>query len=251
MKIKVGAVNDKDRDLGESSVGIQIQALVAARNTHGNADYHFPKHGSRSNTSIFYKNNQTYPLHITRGAYRLFDSPRTTPVHHHTYTCIVAHANHERVTAHNLLLRLITNQPKPHPGPSRRVHTLLCRSPATSRRRDALAAAAAEVADGLELVGRGVGGEPLLDGEELLRAPLVRARDGDLDVVAVPAVVRAGAVGGQPHSARRLRHAGPAAAEDVQVAALEVGVALPHEPAPRRAGPRSPRRCRPRRPAAA
>ena len=121
-----------------------------------------------------------------------------------------------------------TNQATP--GPSRRACTL---SSAGRRPRHA-AAAAAEVANGLELVGRGFGG---------------RARDGDLDVVAVPAVVRAGAVGGQPHSARRLRHAGPAAAEDVQVAALEVVVALPHEPAPRRAGPRSPRRCRPRRPA--
>ena len=134
MNIKVGAVNDKDRDLRESSVGIQIQALVAARNTHGNADYHFPKHGSRSNTSIFYKNNQTYPLHITRGAYRLFDSPRTTPVHHHTYTCIVAHANHERVTAHNLL-RHVTNKPSHPRSIQARVHTLLCRPPATSRRR--------------------------------------------------------------------------------------------------------------------
>jgi hypothetical protein len=62
----------------------------------------------------------------------------------------------------------------------------------------------------------------------------VRPRDGDLDVVAVPPVVRPGAVGGHPHPARRIRHARPAAAEDVEVAALEVGVALAHLPAPRR-----------------
>jgi hypothetical protein len=100
--------------------------------------------------------------------------------------------------------------------------------------RRARARAGAVVDDGLELERRRVGGEPLLDGEQLLRAPPVRAGDGDLDVVAVPAVVRAGAVGGHAHPAERLRHARPAAAEDVEVAALEVGVALPHLPAPRR-----------------
>ena len=104
--------------------------------------------------------------------------------------------------------------------------------PAASRRGCAGAGVAAVVADVLELVGRGVGGEPLLDGEELLRAPLVRAHDGDLDVVAVSPVVRPRDVGGHTHPARRPRHAGPTAAEDVEVGALEVGVALPHEPAP-------------------
>ena len=104
--------------------------------------------------------------------------------------------------------------------------------PAASRRGCAGAGVAAVVADGLELVGLGVGGEPLLDGEELLRAPLVRAHDGDLDVVAVSPVVRPRDVGGHTHPARRPRHAGPTAAEDVEVGALEVGVALPHEPAP-------------------
>jgi hypothetical protein len=144
------------------------------------------------------------------------------------------HSRARRPCAHNLL-RLVTNQPNQatQQVQSRRVCcALLYRPPATSRRRGALGVAAAVVANGLELEGRGVGGEPLLDGEQLLPAPLVRARGGDLHVVAVPPVVVAGAVGGQPHPARRLLHAGPAAAEDVQVAALEVGVALPHEPAP-------------------
>ena len=87
-----------------------------------------------------------------------------------------------------------------------------------SRRGGARSCGGAFVADGLELVGRGVGGQPLLDGEQLLRAPLVRARDGDLDVVAVPSVVRAGAVGRHPHPARRRGHARAAAAEDVDLA---------------------------------
>jgi hypothetical protein len=114
-----------------------------------------------------------------------------------------------------------------------RAYALLCLT-MTARDASRRAGAGAVVDDGLELERRRVGGEPLLDGEQLLRAPPVRASDGDLDVVAVPAVVRAGAVGGHAHPAERLRHARPAAAEDVEVAALEVGVALPHLPAPRR-----------------
>lgn len=61
----------------------------------------------------------------------------------------------------------------------------------------------------------------------------MRPRRGHLHVLAVPAVVGARAVGGEVEAAQRRREAaGPAAAEDVQVAALVVVVAGAHEAAP-------------------
>lgn len=92
--------------------------------------------------------------------------------------------------------------------------------------------APALVAHGGEPVRRGVGGEPLLDVEPPLRAPAVRAGGRHLDVVAVPPVVGAGAVGGEVHPARRRREARAAAAEHVQVAPLVVVVAGAHQAAP-------------------
>jgi hypothetical protein len=62
----------------------------------------------------------------------------------------------------------------------------------------------------------------------MLRAALVRDCDGDLHIVAVPSMVFVEALGGQPHLARRGRHAGPKADEHVKVAALEIGGALIH-----------------------
>lgn len=81
-------------------------------------------------------------------------------------------------------------------------------------------------------MGRGVGGEPLFDLEIFLGAVLVDAGGGGLDVVAVPTVAGSGAVGGEVHGADGAREAGAAAAEDVEVAALEVVVSRAHEAAP-------------------
>jgi len=104
MKIKVGAVNDKDMDLGEeTSASIQIQALAAARSRDDNADYHFPNTWIKIQHVHLQKQPNLHAPHdhITRGGSRLFDSPRTTPVHHrhHHHTCIVPHSNHERVVS--------------------------------------------------------------------------------------------------------------------------------------------------------
>jgi hypothetical protein len=68
----------------------------------------------------------------------------------------------------------------------------------------------------------------------MLRAALVRDCDDDLHIVAVPSMMFVEALGGQPHPARCGRHAGPKADEHVEVAALEVGGALIHQPSPRR-----------------
>lgn len=89
------------------------------------------------------------------------------------------------------------------------------------------------VPDGSELVGGGVGGEPLLDGEQLLSAGLVDPSGGDLNVVDVPAVAGAGAVGGEVHGADGGGQTGDSAAEDVEIPPLEVVVSGAHQPAPR------------------
>lgn len=92
----------------------------------------------------------------------------------------------------------------------------------------------AAVDGGVEAVGRGVGGEPLADVEEGLGAEGVGPSGGDLHVLAVPAVVGAGAVGGEVEAAeRRGQAAGPAAAEGVEGASLVVVVVGAHEAAPR------------------
>lgn len=56
---------------------------------------------------------------------------------------------------------------------------------------------------------------------------------GDLDVVAVPAVVGPRPVGGEIHGADGGCEAGATAAENVEIAPLEVVVAGSHQPAPR------------------
>lgn len=53
-----------------------------------------------------------------------------------------------------------------------------------------------------------------------------------LDVVDVPAVVGAGAIGGEVESANRGGKAGSAAAENVEIAPLEVVVVGSHQPSP-------------------
>lgn len=92
---------------------------------------------------------------------------------------------------------------------------------------------AADAPLGVELVRRRVGGEPLLDVERRPVAPGVGTGDGDLDGLAEPPVVLAGAVGDELHAADGGSQAWPAAAEDVDVAPLEVVVAGRHEAAPR------------------
>lgn len=88
------------------------------------------------------------------------------------------------------------------------------------------------VSDGSELIGRCVACDPLLHCEELLSARHVGTRGGDLDVVAVPAMVRTGPVGGQVHGADGCTQARSTAAENVEIAPLEVVVAGAHEASP-------------------
>ena len=84
------------------------------------------------------------------------------------------------------------------------------------------------VPNGSEVIGGGVGGEPLLDGKERLSTVEVGPSGGDLDVVALPAVVRAGAVGGEVHCAERGSETRSCAAEDVEVTPLKVIVVGAH-----------------------
>ncbi|RAL43978.1 hypothetical protein DM860_014115 [Cuscuta australis] len=88
------------------------------------------------------------------------------------------------------------------------------------------------VPDGVELVRRSIGGQPLVHRKRLLATVLVDSGDGDLDVVTVPAVVRAGPVGGEVHEADRPSQTRAAPAEDVQIPPLEVVVIRAHKPAP-------------------
>lgn len=88
------------------------------------------------------------------------------------------------------------------------------------------------VSDGSELIGRCVTCDPLLHCEELLTARHVRTRGGDLDVVAVPSMVRTGPVRGQVHGADGSTQARSTAAENVEIASLEVVVAGAHEASP-------------------
>lgn len=83
-----------------------------------------------------------------------------------------------------------------------------------------------------ELVRGRIGGQPLLDREELLAARNVGPSGGDLDVVHVPAVVGAGSVGGEVQGADGGLEAGTAAAKNVQIAPLEVVVTGAHQSAP-------------------
>lgn len=60
----------------------------------------------------------------------------------------------------------------------------------------------------------------------------MRPGGGDLDVVDVPAVAGAAAVGGEVNVAGRAGEAGSPAAKDVQIPSFVVVVAGAHEPAP-------------------
>lgn len=84
------------------------------------------------------------------------------------------------------------------------------------------------VPDSPELIGRSVGGEPLLNGELLLRARRVDAGGGDLDVIAVPTVMGPRAVGSKVDRTNRPIQAGASAAEDIEVAPFEVVVTRTH-----------------------
>lgn len=90
----------------------------------------------------------------------------------------------------------------------------------------------AVVPDGGEVVGGCVQREPLLDRELQLGAGDVGPRGGDLDIVAVPSVMWARAIRGQVHGADGGAEARAAAAEDIEVAPLEVVVTGRHQPSP-------------------
>nr|ACU13816.1 unknown [Glycine max] len=91
---------------------------------------------------------------------------------------------------------------------------------------------AAVVPNGPKLVRRSVESEPLLHLVLILSAGKVGPSGGDLDVVKVPAVVRTRSVRSNVNGTDGSVKTGSPSAEDVEVAALEVVVALAHQAAP-------------------